>query len=126
MCYLKQKNYKEAISTYQKVLTDKTIHGNGSETNQLFAINSMADCYFATGQPEKAQKVLKKVGPGTPIQKYFRVEFRILLLLLALLASALTTLNILEWALCIGAPSSDEKRGPKKCKGLSQADAFAR
>jgi tetratricopeptide (TPR) repeat protein len=58
MCRVKQKDYKGAIDAYESVLEK----GAGAETYQLFALTSMARCYFALGQPEKAQETLEKAG----------------------------------------------------------------
>ena len=62
MCRSRQKDYNGAINAYRNVLENKNIQGDGSETNQLFAVNSIARCYFALGQPEKARKILEKAG----------------------------------------------------------------
>jgi predicted negative regulator of RcsB-dependent stress response/beta-xylosidase len=62
MCLFKQKNYQGAINVYKQVLENRSIQGKGSETNQLLAVNNIARCYFALGQPDKAKETLKQAG----------------------------------------------------------------
>ncbi|MCH2123940.1 MAG: tetratricopeptide repeat protein [Pirellulaceae bacterium] len=62
MCRFKQKDYEGAIAAYQSVLTNQDIQGEGSELYRLFAVNRIARCYLASGEPEKARKILEDAG----------------------------------------------------------------
>jgi tetratricopeptide (TPR) repeat protein len=66
MCRFKQKDYDGAIAAYESVLTNKDIQGDGSEMYRLFAVNSIARCYLASGRPEKARNILEEAGEFRP------------------------------------------------------------
>ena len=61
-CRIIQADHAKAIDAYEAVLTDPGIHGDGSETHQLFAVNGIARCYFALDRPEKAREILEQAG----------------------------------------------------------------